>query len=242
MLQFSADETYALFNSPANRKTIDELYASDAETFIFPELEAQPVLSETLDAALLNLETYDWLIFPDVFAVDHVISRMHSIGVELFEIDNLSVCALGESVADRLRFSQLHADVITHRADPFSALAEIQNYLGSPEQLTGLRVLSFHESKTQDRCAHVLSENGADCVSLPVYSLAISEQELVPRFKALLKGGAIDEFIFSSQIDVLSLAHLFPNEHLDELLKDVRITATAQTAKQALEEFRISIK
>jgi uroporphyrinogen-III synthase len=115
---------------------------------------------------------------------------------ELFELDELRVCACGESISDKLRFQQLHADVIPQKSFVENVLQAIIDY----ENPNGLKFLI---AKKGTKIAELLRENGANVEEIETY-----KEKEIPNFaklKSLLKGGAIDEFIFTSPEDVFSL-------------------------------------
>ncbi|HEY0461709.1 MAG TPA: hypothetical protein VGC97_21415, partial [Pyrinomonadaceae bacterium] len=52
----------------------------------------------------------------------------------------------------------------------------------------------------------------------------------------LLKGGAVDEFIFSAPHDLSSLKFLFVEENLPEILNEIRVSAVSEIVFQSLQE------
>lgn len=238
MLNFSKDKTYAVFDSPNNKKTIAEMSAQNIETIIFPTIATKGI--ENTDSFPQNLNDFDWLIFPDVYAVEYFINYLEKLEVDLFELDFLRVCAFGEAVADRLRFSQLHADVITSTIKTKDVLPELRDYIFDESEFENLRFLILKEKNAGIEISQKLSELNSQIMELPIYSAEIEDETTIPKLKALLKGGAIDEFIFSTHLDVLNLAQLFQTENLADLLEGITLTATDKITLQSLREFRLS--
>lgn len=227
MSGFDKDKTYALFDSPHNKKRITQI----AQTVIFPTITTCE--TENDKSLLLNLEDFDWLIFSDVYTVEYFVNSLEKLGVDLYDLDNLSVLAFGEAVADRLRFSQLHADVIPSTIKTSDVLQSLKDYVF--DELEDLRFLVLKESKAKIELAEKLQ----NATQLPIYSFEIEDAATIPKLKALLKGGAIDEFIFSSHFDVLNLGQIFQTENLAELLEGITLTATDNLTLQSLQEFRL---
>ncbi len=65
----------------------------------------------------------------------------------------------------------------------------------------------------------------AKVFELPVYNIKFAEENEIPKLKALLIGGAIDEFIISAPTDFIGLNHIFNGERLDRLLSEIKVAA-----------------
>ena len=239
MLKFSAEKVYALFDNPANKKIISEISACGAQAVLFPTLETEPVSTTQTSETLNNLSIFDWLIFPDIYTVEFFLQNLRESEVDFFELDNLIVCACGESVADRLRYAQLHADIIPNSVNTAEILQTIKDYLFDESELENLRFLVLKKNHSFALIAKELKNRGAAVSELEIYR-TISEETKSAKVKTLLKGGAIDEFIFTSPFDVINLAHLFPNENLADVLAETKISAADQTVWQSLREFRLT--
>ncbi len=106
-------KTYALFANNAIQKIIARLENQSVNIILFPNIEISEILlDEKAEGILKNLNRFDWIIFPDIFAVDFFLRALENLRIDFFELDAVRVCAFGETVADRLRFSLVHADVI----------------------------------------------------------------------------------------------------------------------------------
>jgi uroporphyrinogen-III synthase len=239
MSKFSTDKTYALFESVNNKKILAELFAQNIETVIFPTITTNEFISDETETLLKNLGNFDWLIFPDVYTAEYFIENSSKNEVDLFELDSLRVCAYGEAVSDRLRFSQLHADVIPPTIKTLDVLQAIKEYVFDEDEFENLRFLILKENDANLKLTEELESLKAFVIELPVYTFEVAEKSEIPRLKALLKGGAIDEFIFSSHLDVINLAQFFPTENLTDLLKDINLTAINDSALKSLQEFRL---
>ena len=232
----AAQKTYGLFSTAANRKLISELESGGAKVFQFPPIETEKViLDQTSINYLQNLTDFDWIIFPDVFAVDYFLQALEEFSVDFFELDAVSVFTLGEAVADRLRFVQLHADLIPNFVESESVFSTILNYT-SQNGLENLRFLLPKEIFSEAELTKKLTENKAIVTELPIYRAKITDKREVSKLKVLIAGGAIDEFIFASPTDIVSMKYLFSGNAMSEILAEIEVLATDEVMFQALKE------
>lgn len=229
-------KTYGLFASPTNRKLIADLQKKGEDVLIFPLIETEKVeLTETAADCLRNLTNLDWLIFTDVFAVDYFIEALRELEIDFFELDNLTVCAIGEAVADRLRFVQVHADVIPSKLTGEAVFAEISQFVGGV--FSNLRFLVISEKTSLSAIVEKLKAERAIIQELPVYQAKFADESSIIRLKTLLKSGAVDEFIFSSPEDLVSLKFLTSETDLTRLLNEIRVSAVSEIVYQTLQEY-----
>jgi uroporphyrinogen-III synthase len=233
MSEFSQEKTYALFASPLNQKRLSQLQKLEIETIIFPTITVTE--SNYSTRILQSLSEFDWLIFPDVYAVEFFVNSLEKLDIDLFELDSLRVLAYGEAVADRLRFSQLHADVIPPTVKTSDVLQSLKDYIFDEDEFARQRFLVLKKKNAEIDLVKELP----NVSEMEIYEVEIKDESEIPKLKALLKGGAIDEFIFSSHYDVLNLAQLFQTENLADLLEGMTLTATDNLTLQSLQEFRL---
>ncbi len=230
-------KTYALFQTPLNKKIIAEMTRDSAKLFLFPALETERVKLNVEETVLIqNIIGFDWLIFTDVLAVDYFLELLTENEIDFYELDAVRVCAFGEIVADRLRFAQIHADVVPTEINAAKIFAAIKVYAGENE-LGNLKMLLVKEDSADFEIKNLLVAAKVELTELPVYTAKISAEGDTAKLKTLLKGGAIDEFIFSAPDDLIALRHYFPNENeLNSILEEVKATAIDANIFQNLKE------
>jgi len=81
-----------------------------------------------------------------------------------------------------------------------------------------------------------LIERGATSLELVIYETVIEERNENARLKALLKGGAVDEFVFSAPEDIIALQEFLAAESLVETLAGATISADDDVTLQSLRE------
>lgn len=233
------EKTYALFANPANRKLAADLKEAGAKVFEFPPMQTEKLdLDETARDALKNLEQFDWLIFPDVLAADFFLELLEESEIDLFELDFLRTCALGEAVADHLRFVQIHADVIPATIDGEQTFLAIADYAGK-DNLEKLTFLLPKEISSKNALTNELRKVGAAVFELPIYKAKVSNKLEITKMKTLLENGAVDEFVFTAPTDFIWFNYYFNDRNLNDVFADVKISATGAGTLQAAGERKL---
>jgi uroporphyrinogen III methyltransferase/synthase len=214
-----------------------ELERSGAHVILFPTIEiAAPDSYAELDAAVLNLAAFDWLIFTSANAVEYFLLRLAANNVEPAELDYLRVCAVGEATFEKLSSSQIHVDVVPFesRAEGiFDALAE---YLGGAESLRDLRFLLPRSAIGRDFLPQKLASAGASVTTATAYQSVLPKQTETGKLKALLQGGAIDCIAFTSPSTFTNFLEIFKDQDLPQLLKDPTLAAIGKTTADAIRQ------
>lgn len=239
----TAAKTYALVESAANKKLIAELETGGARVVRFPPIEIEKIAPDEKSSGVINdLTAFDWLIFTDVFAADFFLEMLEESGRDSFELDRLRICAFGESVSDRLRFSQVHADVVPVSIETNAVVASLAAYVGENE-IAGKRFLVVKKYSSASEIENAIEQTGAEIFTLEIYRAEMSSNARgeTARLKALLTGGAIDEFVFAAPADFFALEEFFKTARvpLSEILRDAKISATDQVTVQFLHEHSV---
>ena len=235
MTNLETRKTYALIDNPLNQRLISKLKENSEEVLIFPALKTSAAeLSENAIEFIENPLKFEWLIFTDVFAADFFIEAMLRYETDFFVLDDLTVCALGEAVADRLRFDQIHSDVLPPNSTDETVFSAISQYAGG--EISGVSFLVLGEESKDFGFIEKLENENAVIEKLSIYRAEFEPAAELTRLKTLLKGGAIDEFIFSSAEDVSVLKALFAENSLSKILKEIKVSATNEITFQTLQE------
>ena len=234
------EKTYAIFETAANRKLIGDLKKSGANVLLFPPIETEKIqLNEAEAAQIADLQKFDWLIFLDVFAVDYTLEYLEEYAIDFFDLDELRVCAFGETVSDRLRFASVHADVIPANIQSEEVFTTLINYIGETE-ISGLRFLYLMDDLGKNDLAEVLRKLNAEVSELPIYRPIPNENSELIKLKTLLKGGAIDEFVLTAPTDLIALRNYFRSENLTEILSEINISTSDGVMFQAAKEYGLT--
>lgn len=215
------DKTYALIRRPGNRGLAARLTAEGGRIIEFPALldAIDPDAGDESPAP----DNFDWIVFPDGFAAAYFFERWAIDGRGLADMDALSIIALGEKAAEQLRSFSVHTDVVLSPAE--DAVNVLSDYL-LESGLAGLKFLIPKMKGVELQLAERLARAGAVVVELPVYERVNREDGDLPRSRALLSGGAVDEFIFCAADDIQNLRYIFSaGDDVEKLLSGIRISA-----------------
>ena len=228
------DKTYAVFDRQANRKIISGLEEQGAKVFRinFPEIEAAQLSNADLKK-LQNPADFDWLVFPDVFAVEVFLEKLEESGIDFFELDAVRICAFGEAVCDRLRFVQIHSDVIPPDFHPEMVFLAIRNFA---VEIENLRFLILKRTESVCDLSDMLRAGKAEVSEIEIYRLKPDAE--LSKIKALLTGGAIDTFLFNSPEEVFAFANLFGTGKFE----DLGFSSNDEITRQTLKEFNFENK
>lgn len=235
-MQNLSEKTIGIIENPKNRKLISNLEKQGNKIILFPEPKTVLINSELDICSKIN--DFDWLIFTDLHSVDYFLQLLEENEINLFELDALRICALGEAVADRLRFQQLHSDVIPPNNRAQSVISALNDYIFNENEFTGIKFLIIKESNAEFEISGLLSEKKADVTEISVYKSVFQDSLQIPKLKALVKGGGIDEFIFTAPEDVFNILRLFNNENLEKIFAGIKISTNDEVTRQTFNEHR----
>ena len=185
MTEIENDKTYGLFSTPTNKKIIAELEARNKKILKLPGVESQRI--HPADATLekiLNFANFDWIVFSDVLTVDYFLEILEENEIDLFELDEVRICAFGEAVSDRLRFVQIHTDVLPAKINNEEIIESIKNYVNNENGLNGQRILILRQDNLRLSISQNLMLENADILELPVYRLDTETPESLPKIQA----------------------------------------------------------
>lgn len=235
---FAADKTYGLYADGANKKISRRIEAVGARVISLPAVSFEEIeLDEAARNAFDNLFDFDWIVLESVFAADYFLTALERRAIDFHELDALRVCAFGESIADRLRFAQMHADVISSRIDANEVFEALKNY---ETDLANRKILIPTECGSRAKIAGYLSAANSIVCEVPLYRTRVEEPEKAAKFKALLTGGAIDEFVFAAPGEVYEFARWLEAEELASFVGESAVSAIDQATAQALREFGLT--
>ncbi|HEX8399580.1 MAG TPA: uroporphyrinogen-III synthase [Pyrinomonadaceae bacterium] len=214
-----------------------ELKRFGANVFSFPTIEiAAPENYAELDAAIENLQNYDWIIFTSANAVEHFLNRLTAKNLETAELDYLRVGAVGDATAERLRLAQIHIDVLPVESNAESLCGEIENYVG---ELADLRFLFPRSEIAREVLPQKLRAAGATVDAPVAYRTVLPAKSETAKFKAMLAGGSIDCITFASPSAFKNFLQIFGET---ELPKDVAIACIGETTASAVEEMNLKVE
>lgn len=207
--------SYALFSTPHNKKVISELREKGGNIFLVLPCETELTdLNDKEEIILKNITNFDWIVFTDTFSVDYFIEFLQKIDFDVLELDSVRICTFGEAVSDKLRFSEIHSDIIATSLESDKIASSIKQYLGKDDFSETSFLILRENSNNLDLTDKIMKESG-EVTQVSIYKINEINLKETAKIKALILGGAVDEFIFSDPADLIFFQKIFKVE--DEL-------------------------
>jgi len=181
-------------------KLSEGLRAAGAEPVEVPVLEIRPPASyEPLDAALRDLQTYDWLILTSANAVDAVAERRAACGL-IHNDQKPKIAAVGKATAEAARKAGFTV-ALTPKEYVAESLIETMTDLAG-----GQRILLARAAIARDLIPDTLRATGAIVDVVDAYQNAIPQDAPAKLREAL--ASRIDAATFTSSSSVTHLAEV----------------------------------
>ncbi len=184
-------------------KLSEGLRALGAEPVEVPVLEIRsPASFAPLDAALRQLESYDWLILTSANAVRALAERAAELRIALQQPARLKVAAVGEATSAAARKAGLHIAFVPESYVAESLVAGLLE--GIQFQTAGLRILLARAAVARDVIPDALREAGAKVDVVDAYRNVLPESAPELLRRAVVDG--IDAVTFTSSSSATHLA------------------------------------
>lgn len=210
---------------------VRELIVRGAIPVVLPLVSfAEPQDSAPLDAAIAEIQQFDWMMLTSAQAVRAVIKRGEELKISLNHAENkLQIACVGPVTAEEARRAGLRVEYVaeTHTG---AALAE---ELG--KRLKGAKVFLPRSDRANPDLPPALKRHGALVTEVIAYRTlrptAIDERNL-----RQVADGAADAVLFFSPSAVQHFAELFGGQQLRALQDKLAITAVGPVTANALRE------
>ena len=208
-----------------------ELEALGAEVHEFPTIEIRPPEDfGPLDAAIRDLDSFDWLIFTSVNGVEAFIQRLSHHGLDLRAVPRgAKIAAIGPATAERVREAGLGVEIVP---EEYRAEALIGALSGA--SLAGRRVLIPRAKLAREVLPERLREAGAGVVVPPAYE-SVPSSEGKEELERRLEAGEVDCVTFTASSTVENFVRAFGGDDVGRLLSGTRVVCigpiTADTAR-----------
>ena len=202
-----------------------------AEAVEFPTIEIRPPEDfGPLDAAIDDLDSFDWLIFTSVNGVEAFVERLGHHGLDVRAVPRgAMIAAIGPATAGKIQDLGLRVDVVPQE---FRAEALIESVTGA--SLAGMKILIPRARIAREILPEKLREAGAEVVVPPAYESHPS-LEGRDRLAERIVRGEVDCVTFTASSTVENFIGAFGAEDAARLLAQSRVACigpiTAQTAR-----------
>ena len=219
----------------------DALESYGAKVFVCPTIEIRELDSyDRLDEALDHLYGYDWLIFTSANGVDFFLKRLIERGLNVADLDEIKVCAIGQRTAEKLHDAHTHVDIIPSQSTAEGVFTALSEFAGGKEHLHGLNILLPRAAVGRDVLPKALEEAGARVDVVPTYQTVLPENLDRGRFRAMLAGSG-DCIAFTSPSTIKNLAKLFDTHDLGNVLPGVVIACIGPVTAAAAVEYGLRV-
>ncbi|BBD09807.1 uroporphyrinogen-III C-methyltransferase [Desulfovibrio ferrophilus] len=210
----------------------DTLREMGACAFQFPTIEINPLPDYAeVQAAIGQIENYDWLVFTSVNGVLKFWEQLDGMGLDTRVLGGRKVAAIGPATAEALVARGVRPDFVPPKYVAESVVAGlIERGVGQ-----GTKVLIPRARVAREVLPEELSKAGADVTVLPVYETGLNEdgpEELV----AKLDAGDIDYVTFTSSSTVENFFQLLAPEKLKQY-PDVKLACIGPVTAKTLAEY-----
>jgi uroporphyrinogen III methyltransferase/synthase len=211
------------------REKLEQLGAIVRE---FPTIDIRPVSDlAQLDAAIMAIESFGWLIFTSVNGVSIFFERLFQLGRDVRALSQTKLAVIGAETRDQLRAFGLQADLMPER---FTSEKLVEALTAGEPDFSGRKVLLPTSEIGRDIIAQELTRRGAEAVVVPIY------QNLRPEYSAkqidAAFGDGLDLVTFTSSSTVTNLVEILTRQDRKEYLPQIKAASigpvTSETARQ----------
>ena len=146
---------------------IEGLIAQGAEPVLMPciEISALPMVSgDAVERSLSQIDSFAWIIFTSVNAVEHAWKRLRHIGKDARAFANCRIAAMGQATAKALEARGLIADCIPVQFTSAALAKDLGARVKNDE-----KILIFGPKEPRPELATALAQLGVQVTQAPVY-------------------------------------------------------------------------
>lgn len=214
----------------------DMLMGLGAEVLVAPAIEiVDPSDWLPVDAAIAELDRFDWLVFASGNAIERFFRRVRSLRGNLNGLTDVRVAVVGRKSAERVRGYGLHVDLCPARhtaADLAKRFAEVS--------VSGLRVLIPRGEKGRRTIPDALRALGADVREVIVYRTE-KPPGISGQVKGRLQRKEVDLVVFSSPSSAINCTELLKQFGMPELTRTLPAACIGPTTAEAARNLGFSV-
>lgn len=200
----------------------ERLEVEGAEVIQFPTIEIQPIALKVED--IPTPDTYSWVIFTSVNAVEIYYSLLNSIGLDTRAFLTCQVCAVGPKTIEALNGIGINPDFVPTHSSGNVIAKELKNVEGKSILLPRAKIASADLPQG-------LQKRGAEVHDVAIYDTLKVESECKDVILKDLLEGSIDVVTFTSSSTVRNFLEMFPEQNPKDLLSHVRVAVIGPTTE-----------
>jgi uroporphyrinogen III methyltransferase/synthase len=223
-------------SSEKSSALISGLEAMGATALTLNVIALQPMPdNRDLDAALDQLDRYDWIILSSTHGAHFFVRRLQERGIALKQERTPHICAIGPATRKTLEKCGLQVDLIPEEFVAEGILLALVNYYGNQRNLAGRRILLPRAQKARDLLPQALAAAGAvvDVVSCYRNVLGSVPENVVLK----LKTAPPDLLVFTSSSAVKNFVTIMGDEEAERMLHAATTAALGPITAATLQTF-----
>jgi uroporphyrinogen III methyltransferase / synthase len=207
------------------------IQALGGEVVDFPTIEIVPPLKyDSLDRAIRDLSSYQWVIFTSVNGVRFFLTRMRHLRRDLEGLGKIKIAAIGPETGNELERSQLKPALIPAE---YRAEAILEGL--TPSEMCGQRVLLPRAAEAREVLPDTLRKWGAAVDVVEAYrTLPVAREP--SWLRSDLRCGKIDMVTFTSSSTVKAFVALFGRENVQDLMSHVGVACIGPITRSTVVE------
>ncbi|HXG92670.1 MAG TPA: uroporphyrinogen-III synthase [Blastocatellia bacterium] len=223
-------------------KIIEMLEGLGAKVVSCPTIETvAPDSWDALDAAIKQLESYDWLVFTSANGARFFFHRLKEAGGKNEEaITKLTVCAIGPATARAIEEAGTHVDLIAKESVAEGALRAIIERVGGEEKIRGLRFLIPRARIARNVLPDELGKLGAHVDAVEAYE-TIKPDVDVDAMIRLFEEDRVDAITFTSPSTVSNFAAMIGADNIPNLLENTLVACIGPVTTKAAQEHKLKM-
>jgi uroporphyrinogen-III synthase len=205
-----------------------QLERMGAEVLLMPTVAfAPPENLSAVDAAIDQLDQFDWILLTSMNVVRFFVWRMQSKD-GFSAMGSTKVGAVGPGTAILSQSEGLDVDYVAKKGTGESLARELA------ESIRGCRILLPRSDRADDRLPAMLREAGADVTEVIAYR-TVKPETLDAEVLGRLRRAEVDAIVFASPSAFHNLCDTIPAEELAKLSERVKFAAIGPTTAKVLE-------
>ena len=209
---------------------VQRIESLGGEVVEFPTIEIRPPESYgSLDQAINQIGSYDWLIFTSVNGVEQFLNRFEKLGKNIADLAGIEVGAIGPETAKRLTAAQIQPSLVPKQYQAEGILEALIS-----ETVLGKRILIPRAAKARDILPETLRQWGARVDVVEAYQTALPQMDVSALCK-LLREGRIDMITFTSSSTATNFAAMLRDQDLPRLLSRAVIASIGPITRKTVE-------
>ncbi len=221
-----------------------------AELVQFSTVEIVPPLSwSELDACIEKISSYNWVIFTSANGVKHFFGRLFEKGIDIRELKDIKICAIGIKTAGEVGKFGLRVDLVPEKfsaeglIEAFTKAAGGQKSAVSGKEgglLSGTKFLLPRAEVAREIFPEKVRELGG-LIDVPATYRAVAPEYHGRRLRRFLKEGRVTIATFTSAATFNNFREMM-GEDADELLKKVAIAVIGPVTAKAVEKAGLKVE